>query len=65
MPATNYIRRKKNLAKCEGKQLFADETAAVAAAISLRRAKGVNARAYLCNGKRGQQKHWHITSGKW
>jgi hypothetical protein len=59
------LRRKKSLATCQGKQLFLDETSAVAAATALRRSKGVNARAYRCNGKRGQQKHWHITSGRW
>ena len=59
------LKRKKNLAICASKVAYPTADAAWAAARALRRDKGVNARAYRCNGRRFQRKHWHVTSGAW
>lgn len=60
-----FLTRKRNLRICESKVTYHTEDAAWAAARALRTSKGVNARAYRCNGRRGQQRHWHVTSGRW
>lgn len=60
-----YIRNKKVLAVCRSKVRYPNAGAAWRAARKLRRDKGVNARAYPCRGARGEQRHWHVTSGKW
>lgn len=59
------LKRKKDRKVCDAKVTYSTADAAWAAARALRKSKGVNARAYRCNGRRFQTKHWHITSGSW
>lgn len=53
------------LKTCASKITYPTEDEAWNAARILRRQKKVNAYAYSCKGAKYQQRHWHVTSGKW
>lgn len=57
-----YLKSKNAKRTCQAKQKYPNAEAAWAAARALQK-KGAPARAYRCSGLRGQQRHWHVTSG--
>jgi hypothetical protein len=59
----SYMRNRKTLRICRDKKTYSSKHEAERAALSLVRAgKAVKARAYRCNGAKGQVKHWHVTT---
>ena len=61
-----YLKRRREIEACITKIKYFDEGSAQAAAHKLRRDKDIPARVYRCPGKRGEQRHFHVTGGpKW
>ena len=58
-----YMRNKKVLRICRDKKTYPSKYEAESAARGLvKSGKATRARAYRCNGAKGQPKHWHVTT---